>query len=82
MGKGAVEHPVGLFADERRALVRGVEAEDHPHRGGLPGTVRADEAGHSSGLNGEGHPVQCDGLPVSLADAVHLDRGFGHGVVV
>jgi len=59
-----------------------VEAEDHPHRGGLPGPVRADEAGHPSRLNGEGHPVQRDGLPVSLADTGHLDRGVGHGVVV
>ena len=68
VGEGAVERPVGLPPDECRALVGRVEAEDHPHRGGLPGPVRADEAGHPSGLNGKGHPVQCDGLPVSLAD--------------
>ena len=37
---------VRLPADEGGALVGRVQAEDHPHRGGLAGPVRADEAGH------------------------------------
>ncbi len=36
-------------ADQRGARVRGVEAEDHPHRGGLAGAVGADEPGDLSG---------------------------------
>ena len=40
---------VGLAADQRGALVGRVQAEDDPHRGGLAGAVRADEAGDLAG---------------------------------
>ena len=67
---------VGLAADQRGALVGRVEAEDHPHRGGLAGAVRADEAGDLPGRDGERHPVQRDGRPEPLAQPGDLDGGF------
>ena len=44
-----------------------VQPEDHPHRGGLAGAVRADEAGDPPGRDGEGQPVDRDGRAVALA---------------
>ena len=34
-----------------------VQPGDHPHRGGLPGPVRAEKTGHDAGLNDEIQPV-------------------------
>ena len=50
--------PVRPPADQRSALVGGVQAQDHPHRGRLPGAVRADEPGHLTRRDRKGHPVQ------------------------
>ena len=44
---------VAAAVDGHRAGGRPVEAEDHPHRRGLAGAVRAEEAGHPAGLDGE-----------------------------
>src|SRR6185437_12412781 len=44
---------VAAAADGYRALRRRVKAQDHPHGGGLPGAVRAEEAGDHAGPDGE-----------------------------
>ena len=46
-----------------------IEAEDQPHRRRLAGAVRAEEAGHDAGLDGECQIV--DGALI----AVHLRQG-------
>ena len=67
---------VRLAADQRAAVVGGVQAEDHPHRGGLAGPVGADEPGDLARLDGERHPVQRQGRPELLAQAGDLDGRF------
>ena len=67
---------VRLAADQRGALVGGVQAEDHPHGGGFPGAVRADEAGHLARGDGERHPVQGQHRPEPLAQAADFDGCF------
>jgi hypothetical protein len=37
---------VWLSTDQRAPLLGCIQAEDHPHGGGLPGPVGADEAGY------------------------------------
>ena len=49
---------VGLPGYQRVPLVRCVQPEDHPDRGGLAGAVRADEPGHPARHDGEGHAVE------------------------
>ena len=61
-------------ADQGGALIGRVQAEDDPHRGGLAGPVRADEAGDLAGLDGERHAVQRNCRPEPLAQPVHFDR--------
>src|SRR3954453_19173682 len=63
-------------ADERGAVLGRVQAEDHPHRGGLARAVRADETGHLAGGDRERHPVQGQHGPEALAQAGGFDRGF------
>src|SRR3984885_15784732 len=58
-----------------RALRRRVEAQDHPHGGGLPGAVRAEEAGDQAGPDREGQVVDGRGGAVALDQAVGLDHG-------
>ena len=48
-------------------VVRRVQPEDHPHRGGLAGAVRADEPGHLAGLDRERQTVDRDRRAVPLA---------------
>ena len=74
----AAQAPVRPAADQRGALVGRVQAEDHPHRGGLAGAVGPDEPGDLPGLHGERHPVQGDRRAEALAQAVDLDGRF-HG---
>ena len=57
LGQRPPQVPVRPPADQRGALVGGVQAEDHPHRGGFPSPVRADEAGSLARPRGERHPV-------------------------
>ena len=72
-GQRPAEGPVGPPADQRAAFVGGVQAEDHPHRGGLARAVRADEPGHLPRRHGKRHPVQRHGGPEPLAQAVDFD---------
>ena len=72
------EAHVGLSADEGGSLVRGVQAENDPHSGRFPRPVRADEPGDLAGVDGEGHPVQCQGGSEALAETVDFDSGV-HG---
>ena len=60
-------------ADQRAALLDRVQAEDHPHRGGLSGAVGADEAGDLPGRDGEGQSVQSHGLAEALAQIPYFD---------
>jgi hypothetical protein len=52
-------------ADQSLAMVRGIQAQDHPHRRRLAGSVRAEEAGHHPRLDPHAQPV--DGQPVTVA---------------
>src|SRR5262249_21262919 len=61
-------------ADQRVTCVGRVEAEDHPHRGGLAGAVWPDEAGDLPRPDGEGHPVQRDVGPEPFAQTTDGDR--------
>jgi hypothetical protein len=45
--------PVAYSPVTARARVLRVQAQDHPHRGRLPGPVRADEPGDLPGPDGE-----------------------------
>ena len=56
------------------ASVRVVKPEDAPHRGGLAGPVRAQEAGDLARLNAERQPVDGGFLPVPLREALHLNH--------
>ena len=47
----ATKRAVGPAADQGRAVVGSVQAQDHPHGGGLAGAVGADEAGHVARLD-------------------------------
>jgi hypothetical protein len=49
--EGRTELLVGAAVDQGLAGGGAVEAEDHPHRGGLAGAVRAQEPGHLAGLH-------------------------------
>jgi hypothetical protein len=68
--------PVRPPADQRAAFLGRVQAEDHPHRGGLPRAIGADESGHLPRSDGEGHPVQCQRRPEAFAQASYLDGCF------
>ncbi len=69
---------VGQAVDQRGALVDRVQAEDHPHRGGLSGAVRPDEAGHQPGADGEGHSVEGQGRAEPLAQSGDDDSRGAH----
>jgi len=73
---------VRLAVDKRGARLGGVQAEDHPHRGGLPGPVGAYEAGDLAGGDGEGHPVQRERGAEPLTHTGHLDGGSAHAIVL
>ena len=53
---------------------RGVETEDHPHRGGLAGAVGAEEAGDHARPDVEGQVVDGQLLAVTLGQAPELDH--------
>ena len=76
VGQRVPQAPVRLPADHGGAIVGRVQAENDPHRSGLPGPVRADEAGNLRGWDAECHPVKRDRRPEPLAQAVHFDRRF------
>ena len=66
---------VGLAVHADFARSRGVEAQDHAHGGRLAGPVGAEEAGHLSGLDGEGDLIDRNGLAVALGQVLCLDHG-------
>jgi hypothetical protein len=53
-----------------------VQAGDHPHRGGFPGAVRAEETGDHARLDHETQSVHREFGPVSLAEVFHFDHCF------
>ena len=59
--------------DQGGALVGGVQAEDHPHRGGLAGPVGPDEPGHLPRRHSERHAVQRHRRAEALAEPGHFD---------
>jgi hypothetical protein len=60
-----------------------VESGDHPHGGGFPGAVRAEEPGDNSGLHHEIQSVNGELGAVSLAEILYFDHGVAfHGMVV
>src|SRR5918994_428830 len=59
--EGRTELLVGAAVDQRLPGGGPVKAEDHPHRGGLAGAVRAQEPGHLAGLHLERQVVDGEG---------------------
>jgi len=70
--------PGRAAVDRDRAAGRLVQAEDHPHRGGLPGAVRAEEPGHHARPDGERQVGDGGGAAVEFRQCVDLNRGT-HG---
>ena len=56
------------------ASVRVVKPEDAPHRSGLAGPVRTQEAGDPARLNAERQPIDGGFLAVPLREALHLNH--------
>ena len=65
---------VVLAVDRHVARGGGVEPEDQPHRGRLPGPVRPEEAGHDARPHGEREVVDGPLLPVVLRQALGFDH--------
>ena len=65
---------VTLAVDPGRPGVRPVQAEDHPHRGGLAGAVRAEEARHRAGPDVEAEVIHGGRGAVALDQAACLDH--------
>src|SRR5450631_425049 len=59
-----------------------VQANDQPHRGRLPGTVRAEEAGDLPGMHGERDIVDRSLLSITHGQAVGLDYRWGSFIFV
>jgi hypothetical protein len=67
---------IRLAPDQRLARVGRVQAQDHPHRGGLAGAVGTDETSDLARLHGEGHAVQGQRGTESLAQPGQFYRRF------
>ena len=74
LAHGRAQVAVAAAVDGDRALRRRVEAQDHPHGGGLPGAVRAEEAGDQAVPDGERQVVDGGGGAVALDQAVGFDH--------
>jgi hypothetical protein len=74
LADGRRQVAVAAAVDGDRAPRRRVEAQDHPHGGGLPGAVRAEEAGDQAGPDGERQVVDGGGGAVALDQAVGFDH--------
>jgi hypothetical protein len=61
-------------ADGDRSGIRRVQAEDQPHRGGLAGPVRPEEAGDLTGWHRKGQVIYGHGAAVPLGRAGCLDH--------
>jgi len=68
---------VATAVDGHRASSGVVQTDDQPHCRGLPGAVRAEEAGDFSGVHGERDVVYGRLLSVAHAQAVILDHRWG-----
>ena len=77
----AAEAGIRLATDKCLALIGCVQGQDHPHCGGLPGPVRADEAGDLTGRDSEGHPVQRHRGPEPLAQPFDFDGYVVHPLI-
>jgi hypothetical protein len=64
-----------LAVDAHRAAVRPFQAGDHPHRGGFPRPVRAQETGHHTRLHHEAQAVDGGLVAVPFGQAIKLDHG-------
>jgi hypothetical protein len=65
---------VPAAADQGPARGGRVQAQDHPHGGGLARAVRAEEAGHVPGAHREAQVVDCGDRPEALSQPVNLDH--------
>src|SRR6185312_1983045 len=74
LAHGCRQVAVAVAAYGDRALRRRVEAQDHPHGGGLPGAVRAEETGDHAGPDGERQVVDGYGGAVALDQVVSFDH--------
>src|SRR6478735_3628200 len=66
---------VPLAVNGDLAGVGAVQADDHAHRGGLPGPVRPEKTRHHTGFDGEAEVVDGDLLTIFLADVIDDDQG-------
>ena len=71
---GAAGGPVVTAVDGDPAGGGLVEPGDHPHGGGFPGTVRAEEPGDDSGLHHEIQAVDRELVAVALAEILYFDH--------
>src|SRR6185436_9968693 len=70
-------------AEHRRSpAVGGEDRGEDAHRGGLAGTVRAEQAEHGPWRDLEGHTGERDDLAETLLDVVDDDGRFGHGAIL
>ena len=74
---GTGELRVAVAVDLHVAGRRGVEPEDHAHRGGLAGAVGAEEAGDAARLDGEVDAVDRDLGAESLGESPGADAERG-----
>lgn len=74
LAEGVPQGRVGPAVDERRAVRGVVEAEDHPHRGGLPGPVGTEEAGHPARRDVQGQFVDGGGPAVAFRQLSECDH--------
>ena len=74
LAHGCRQVAVAAAAYGYRALRRHVEAQDHPHGGGLPGAVWAEEAGDHARPDGEREVVDGHGGAVALDQVLGFDH--------
>ena len=65
---------VAAAPNQRPARRRGVQAQDHPHRGRLPGAVGPQEPGHMPRAHREAQVIHRRDRPEALGQLVHLDH--------
>ena len=65
--------------DRPPALLHGKDRRQHPHRGGLPGAVRAEQTEHGALLDLERDAVERHDVAEALPEVLGDDRGSGHG---
>ena len=63
-----------VLATHRHVASAGcVQTQDHPHRGGLARTVRAEEPGHQPRPDGEAQVIDGRGRAVALGEVARFD---------